>query len=171
MPSILERSLVFAGRTLFVAFRGYFEFIEAVLRLSIPNYRRPTAFDKFVSGETNISIDERIKKIDSARENLTEAIAAIDELRSQANSNKKDLQDALQRISEAEKQRQSLTEEIATVRQLAQADTQSFRRIIGLPTRADAWRERLIGFASGIIASIIASIIYAVVTNLISPTK
>ncbi|SFD82511.1 hypothetical protein [Methylobacterium sp. 13MFTsu3.1M2] len=166
-----ELFAVAMARFLFHAFRTYFELLEAAARLLVPGYRRPPIIERIISGEAEGSVDDRIRKIDAARDNLSDAIAAIDELRSQADDNKRDLQDALDRIAEAERRRESLAVELAALRQIAQADTQAFRRVVGLPTQADVWRERLLGFGSGILASVIASVIYAAASGLLAITK
>lgn len=149
---------------LFKIFRLYFDFLERLSKAIDPDYRRPKFLDLLVNAagieRQNVTIDERIRKIDSARENLQDAISAIDELRVQADTNKRDLTDALKRIEDAEYQKQVIGEELNALKQVAETDTAAFRRIVGLPTKADVWRERLLGFGSGVLASTIASIIF-----------
>ena len=135
---------------------------------TLPEYKRPRYIDKVIRSvsfrETDgTSIDERIKKIDTAKDNLQDAIRAVDELRNQANANKQELEDALRRIEIVEAQKYELSSQLTVLKQLAEADTDAFRRIVGIPTKADVWRERLLGFASGVLASILASVIFLLV--------
>lgn len=156
------------ARELFQGFRIYFQILEFIARLIKTDYKLPKYLDVViaVSASSSATVDDRIKKIDAARENLQDAIAAIDELRSQADANKQDLIDAIRRIEDAEHQKQELSKELAALKQVAEADISAFRRIIGLPTKADIWRERLLGFGSGVLASIIASIIFVLAAKL-----
>jgi hypothetical protein len=138
-------------RGLFKIFRVYFELIEQLIQIAYPRFR----IKKIVFGEEGV--DERIKRIDDAKSNLVEAIEAVDELKREAELNKSDLAEALKTLSELDEKKSALSSELQTLKQIAQSDTDAFRRIVGLPTKSDIWRERIIGFVSGIVASIVTS--------------
>lgn len=107
------------------------------------------------------TVDERIEKIDLAKRNLLDVINAIDELKEEAEANKKESAIALQQISELEKNRENLREEIDAIKTVIQSDVKSFQRVAGIPNRNT---ERIIGFISGLIAGIMASaIVYGIV--------
>lgn len=107
------------------------------------------------------NIDTRVAKIEAARSNLVEAIEAIDELRDKAEENKRDLAALTEKLSRTEAQKASVDMQLSTLRDLAALDTQSVRQSLGIPTRLQIWRERLIAFASGIVASVVASAIWS----------
>ena len=147
-------------KILFLAFREYFKLIERLIQRVHPKFN----FEKLILGD---NIDERISKIDDARRNLVEAIAAIDDLRHQADANKSDLTEALSKLRQMEAERSVVHTELQTLKQIAQADTESFRKIIGVQSRADVWRERIIGFISGVVASVLATGIVLVLQKFI----
>lgn len=171
---MLDDTLLIAMKVLFRAFRAYFELMERLFKVRNPEYKRPKIVDVVVRSvlqeENSLSIDERIKKIDAARENLQDAIYAVESLREEANSNRLDLEDALRRIADAEREKHEVGKQLEALKQVAEADTAAFRRVVGLPTKADVWRERLLGFASGIVASIIASVIFVALQSLFART-
>lgn len=159
----IDQLLRLLYQTAFKGFRGYFNFLEKSLRIVDPNFNLPSILKE---GEGQ-SLDDRIAKIDSARENLQDAIYAIDELRRQAQGNKAELQDALWQLAAMEQKKSAANAELEALKKIAGADTEAFRRVVGIPTSKDIWRERAVGFGSGIIASIIASLIYAFVQGVI----
>lgn len=98
-------------RVLFSLFRAYFRAVEITTRAINPNSRSVEILSTFIAkmgDDPSVTIDDRIKKIDAARDNLEDAIRAIDDLRIQADSNKRDLAHALMRIQEAEDQKEVL---------------------------------------------------------------
>src|SRR5216683_610198 len=109
------------------------------------------------------TLDERIKKIDRARENLLDGLAAIDELRKSAEENKKEVQQAMQSLARLESDKQKLEATLKSIREVARSDVQAFREMAGIPSLATIRRERVIGFFSGAAASIVASgVVYAI---------
>ena len=157
---------VVAARVLFKIFETYFGAAEKIFGVLFPDYKKHPIISQLLQETSNPPLDERIKKIDAARENLKDAIAAIDSLRVQADANKRDLADALNRIAEAEQQKEKLSGELEVLRQVAEVDTALFRKVVGLPSKGDIWRERLFGFGLGILASIIASVIFILLQKL-----
>lgn len=153
---------------LFWAFRRYFETFEKLILALSPDYRRPNLINKFILDEPDRNIDERIRKIDIARDNLKDALGAIDEIRSQADRNKNELEQALLRLQVVHEQKAKIDEELFTLKQIAEADTSAFRKVVGLPSKGDLWRERLVGFASGVLASVVASFAFAGLSYLYS---
>ena len=111
------------------------------------------------------SIDERIAQIDHAKVNLTAALSAIDELKTTAEKNKMELQDALERIQDVRQHKAAAEKELENVKQIAQADVEVFRKLAGVPSRRDIARERFIGFVLGVIASLLATFIWWLFTK------
>ena len=136
---------------------SYIELIARLLRasrieLGFPGVRI-TIKEPFKE-QVRATIDERINKIDTARENLADVINAIDGLKKEAQQNKIEAAQALQPIAELEQDKESLSEELEAIRTVIRSDVVGFRKVAGITNKT---RERFIGFISGIIASMIAS--------------
>jgi hypothetical protein len=102
-------------------------------------------------------IDERIAQIDIAKQSLEAALSAIDELKTTARHNREDLNEALNRLRHVGEAKTAAERELSSIKQIAQADIEVFRKLAGVPSRADVARERLLGFIFGVAASLIAS--------------
>jgi hypothetical protein len=111
------------------------------------------------------SVDERIAKIDVARDNLLEGLQAIDELKREAQENKRELAIAIQTIENLEQERSVAEKELRAIRGIADADTSMLRKVIGVPSQTQIWKERLFGFVSGVMASVVASFIWWLITR------
>jgi hypothetical protein len=111
-------------------------------------------------GKANATIDDRLAKIESARESLVEALSAVDELKERAQENKRDLEFLTEQIQRAEIDKKSLSGELQTLKGIASLDSESVRKVLRLPTKVSIWTERVIAFGLGILASTIASLIY-----------
>jgi hypothetical protein len=110
-----------------------------------------------VANDRRETIDERIHRIDVARQNLSEALDAMDELKHAAEWSKAELVIALERLDSAQRDRAAAEKELEAVRGIAQSDVEVFKKLAGVPSRLEIAKERLIGFLLGITASIIAS--------------
>lgn len=97
--------------------------------------------------------DERIAKIDAARENLEEALAALGRLKSEAEQNKLALAEALRRLDETKAGHAREAQQLEQIRAIAEADVSAFRRLAGI----NPARERLVGFLGGVVASLLAA--------------
>jgi hypothetical protein len=137
-------------------FSIYTEFIAKLLR-RIHIKTDGVNFVISLGEEQEATIDERIQKIDKARENLVEGLAAIDELRKSAEENKKELQNAVSQLAQLEDDKQKLEAKLESMREIAHADVRTFRELAGIPSPAAIKRERFVGFLSGILASLAAS--------------
>lgn len=142
-------------------FGGYISLIEKVVSAFLG---RRVSLDVFSDSQ---SLDERIAKIEEARNNLFEALQAVDDLRRTADENKQELKEALEKLTQMESQKASLSTELAEIQKIKNADVGAFRDLIGIPTAKDKWWERFIGFVSGIVASIIASALWIFGTNIV----
>jgi len=110
--------------------------------------------------EPHQSVDERIAKIEAARLNLTEALGAIDELKTAAEQNKAELAQALQTLCVTQAEKAIAERELQAVRQIAQNDVGAFQRLAGVQSKRDVARERFVGFLLGVIASVLASAVW-----------
>ncbi|MCB1589223.1 MAG: hypothetical protein KDI56_10010 [Xanthomonadales bacterium] len=105
-------------------------------------------------------IDERIAKIEIAKELLIQAVATMDDLRKTAESNKREVRATLAQLQEVGGKREAAKSELMQVRRLASADIEVFRKVAGIPSPAQIRRERLLGFVLGVLASIAATAIW-----------
>lgn len=103
-------------------------------------------------------IDKNISRLDIARENLQEALSAIDELKSTAERHKHDAREFQKKVEMAR------TESIA-VDQIRQINRDELTRLLQLETRSSRLIGASIGFVFGIISSLIASFIYATISQ------
>jgi hypothetical protein len=107
---------------------------------------------------TRESIDARLEKIEIARQNLTEALSAMDELKNAAEQNRHDLEKLTSAIARAESDKADLHAQLDALKQLSAIDTEAVREALRIPTEVDKWKERIWGFIfGGIIAGIIAT--------------
>lgn len=124
-------------------------------------------YAELLPGETRAeTVDERLAKIEVAKRNLEDALAAIEELRRTAEENKMELAAAIERLSEARTERLLAEKELQVVRSIAQNDVAVFQKLAGVPSKIDIAKERVVGFVLGVLASVAASGIWWLVTRI-----
>jgi hypothetical protein len=106
------------------------------------------------------SIDERLAKIEVARESLTDALQAIDALKQESEENKRDLEKLAGAIRKAEMEKANLHSQLDALKDIAALDSSVVRQALKLPTEIDIWRDRIIAFAFGIAASTVAAVVW-----------
>lgn len=106
------------------------------------------------------SVDERLAKLDVARESLSEALLALDDLDRQAENQKAEITALLDAAETANENRQIATSDLETVRALASADGEALRRVLGMPTAMQRWIGRALSFFAGVAASLLASYLF-----------
>lgn len=117
---------------------------------------------KFLGIEVDIdsettSIDDRIKKIEIAKQNLIDGLSAIEELKKEAEINKKEAESALLQIESLRAHKSNLEDEISRVKQIITTDVTTFKMVAGIPSDKQIRKERITGFISGVIASVVAT--------------
>ncbi|MEK9970267.1 MAG: hypothetical protein VW600_14100 [Ferrovibrio sp.] len=134
---------------------AYIQAFEPLIRLVLRVIGREDLLPQIIRAE---GIDERIRKLDMARENLVSGLHAIDELKAMAEVNKRDLSEVLARL-EMLRQEKDLTErQLEEIKKIAGSDVETFQRIAGVPSSKDKWVERSIGFTAGFVASVLATL-------------
>lgn len=98
-------------------------------------------------------IDARIAKFDVARENLMEAMAAIDEMKASAESKKQELTDLEKSVAEIGKQRDDLNADRELIARLTSSDKDRLRRVLGAPTRLQSIVTTIASFVFGAIVT------------------
>lgn len=159
----LKFSAKVAANIVSVLAEGYVSILNPALRdvglstLKVRSTRRGVSISVDDGPEP---VDERIAKIELARQSLTEALSAMDELKERAEENKHDLEFLTRQIERAELDKANLSGELQTMKQMAALDSETVRKVLRMPTRVSIWTERVISFLLGVIASTIASLIY-----------
>lgn len=147
-----------------ILFDIYFELIEKILRRVKISKVNILGLEISLD-EDKGSIDERIKKIEAAKQNLLDGLSAIKELEKEAEKNKYELENALIKLSKIKTDKINLEAELNNIKQVISSDVSTFQKLAGVPTEKEKRKERIIGFFSGIIASIISAGIIWVVTK------
>jgi hypothetical protein len=80
-------------------------------------------------------VDKRLAKIEAARENLLEALSAIDEIKVAAQEHKKELAEIRSSVEEIGKERDKLTADKDLLVQMTAAEKDRLREMLGVPTR------------------------------------
>lgn len=106
------------------------------------------------------SIDERLHKIETARQSLSDALDAVDSLKRSAEENKRDLADLTNAIENAQLQKQGVSQELQALKGIAAMESVAVRKALKLPNAVDLWRERIIAFLFGVGASVFATIVW-----------
>lgn len=91
-------------------------------------------FDSIVKKESG-DVDKRIAKIEAARENLLEALTAIDDIKATAQEHKKESATIQNSVVEIGKERDKLTADKNLLLQMTSAERDRLRDMLGVPTR------------------------------------
>lgn len=137
---------------------GYIDIIVKILRMLRINSVDMLGLGISIDLPT-ASLDDRIKKLESAKQNLIDGLTAIQELEKEAEKNKREANEALIQLEVLKKNKHSLQSELDTISQIIKTDVSTFRKVAGVPTDKQIKKERVYGFLSGIFASIFASVI------------
>lgn len=96
------------------------------------------------------SFDERVKRLDDAREALVESIAAIDQLSSDAQAVKLDHSRMVGELKTVTESKASAEKKLEEITRITNRDVSAFQTLAGV---TNVRRERWIGFGSGVLAS------------------
>ncbi|TPE62184.1 hypothetical protein FJQ54_06535 [Sandaracinobacter neustonicus] len=114
----------------------------------------------FVSRPDKRSVDERISKLEVAREALSESLTAIDQLKESAQKVKAEYENSRKELNKILESKQDTDGKLKSIRDAMQQDITTFRELAGVP---NVNRERWIAFLAGILASIISAGIVAII--------
>ncbi len=103
-----------------------------------------------------------IEKIARAQENLTEAIAAIDDVKAKYTDEKKGLDELIGQVRLKRAEYELAAQDLVKTKELLAEDQERLRRLLGLNDR----RSKIVGFISGVLASLAAAAIWFVVPHL-----
>lgn len=94
-------------------------------------------FDSIVRRESG-DVDKRLAKIEAARENLLEALTAIDEIKATAQEHKRELEVIRNSVVELGNENDRLAADKKLLVQMTSAERERLREMLGVPTRLQA---------------------------------
>lgn len=111
-------------------------------------------------GVAEESVDARILKIDAARENLSEALVAMDELKKSAEDNRQELQRMQAALAKAEAEKDNLSSYNQDLRKMGELEAESLRKALGMPTPREVLRGKVASFIAGVLMTLVLSLLY-----------
>lgn len=135
---------------------SYMNIVESILK-RIEIKTSVLGFNLTISLNERQTVDERLVKLEIAKQNLKDGLTAIEELQNDAQNNKKEVENAIAKLDKLQRNKSSLEDEVKAIQEIASADIATFQKLAGVPSHKQIIKERCIGFISGVIASIIAS--------------
>ncbi len=125
---------------------------------------RETGLDRrlnqLLDRESPESMDARIKKIDVARDNLADALSAMDDLKRMATENQAELTTLQTALTTASKEKESLVNHNDNLKKLSEIEAESIRTALSIPTRSQVRWGYLISFVVGLITTQIFTFVY-----------
>lgn len=106
------------------------------------------------------SLDERVQRIDRAREHLVSGLSAIDELKEEAETSAIKVEELKARLEYLASEKETADLELREIRKIASSDLGTFQKVAGVPNRGQIAKERLVGFVLGFIASLLATVLW-----------
>ncbi|MCD2183593.1 hypothetical protein [Rhizobium sp. GN54] len=91
-------------------------------------------YDAIVKKEVG-DVDKRLAKIEAARENLLEALSAIDDIKATAHEHKRELASIQKSVVEIGRERDRLSADRALLAQMTATEKDRLRDMLGMPTR------------------------------------
>lgn len=145
------------------ASKAVFRVLDALLGISsgpiakIADKFSVSVFGVEVTGDLNAreSVEQRLARLDEARLALAESLAALDELKKDAEQSKAEYEQTRAALAAALASKQDAEHQLAEVRDIMAGEVSAFRLIAGLP---NVRKERLIGLVIGIVGSAIFSL-------------
>jgi len=99
-------------------------------------------------------IETRLQRLDEAKEALSESLEAIEQLKIEAENTHTRRAQALADLELLLASKQTAEQKLVTIKRAIQQDVTAFQELAGI---SDVWKERTIGFLSGVAASMAAS--------------
>lgn len=144
----LQRVLLWLARKYAGVFIGI---IEAFLDVNL----------NVIVGEESVEkrhIDDRLARLDVAKEALSESLAAIEELQLEAAETKRAYEASVHELKTILVSRADAEAKLVAIRQMMAQDVDAFRELAGVP---DIRRERWIAFWGGVLASTVSAAVVA----------
>jgi hypothetical protein len=110
--------------------------------------------------ESPESIDARIKKIDAARDNLFDALSAMDDLKRMATENQEELTSLQTAIKAASEEKEGLAKHNDNLKKLSEIEVGSIRTALGIPTRSQVRLGYFVSFIVGLVTTQLFTFVY-----------
>lgn len=105
-------------------------------------------------------VDARLAKLELAKQNLKEALEAIDGLQELATRNKSEIAELNRNLEKARFDKVAVSNQIETLKSLASLDSDAVKKALGLPSRTGVIAGWAFSFVLGIATSFSASYLY-----------
>jgi len=105
-------------------------------------------------------VDERLAKLELAKQNMKEALEAIDALEQLAAKNKNEIAELNEMLKRAHTDKVAVSNQIETLKSLASLDSDTVKKALGLPSRTGVVVGWVFSFFLGIATSFSASFLY-----------
>lgn len=112
---------------------------------------------KFIVEE--VTKDRRLSRLDDARMAMEDGMAALDELKAEAESQQQRHERTLLQLHRTLVSQETAQQKLDAIQEAMKADVDAFRTLHGV---GDPRKERVIGFWTGVAASVVATIVWAV---------
>jgi flagellar hook-basal body complex protein FliE len=100
------------------------------------------------------SIDQRLTKLEVAKAALKDSLSAVEDLQRQAEEGKIEHERVRAELAATMANKDDAERKLQSIQELMAQNVEAFQTLAGVP---DVSKERLLGFASGVVASVIAS--------------
>jgi len=100
------------------------------------------------------TFEQRLNRLDDAREALKETLDAIDEIKAEAQRNEQRQAVALQALQDTLQSHETAEQKLASIKKLMEVDVSTLREAAGIP---NVGKERLIGAVSAVLCSLVAA--------------
>jgi len=108
------------------------------------------------------TFNETINKVETAQNNLADAVEAIEIIKEEVISEKAKLDDLLKDVQRKRNEHERTSSELKTAQELLEKDQEKLKVALGINTT----RDRILGFVGGVVASIVATALWILGSNL-----
>lgn len=109
--------------------------------------------------------EKTLEKIELTKDYLSEAIGAIENLKSEVLDKKRELEDVISSLNLKNKEKEALREEYNLSKRLLAEESEKLKAVLGLYEIKESRTGKVVGFIGGVLASLVASLLYAGIYN------
>lgn len=141
-----------------------FERIFRGLRVKFRGVRiGPLEFELKKSSDT--SYGKTLEKIEITKEHLSDAISAIDNIKTEIFQKKQELDQLIESLTISKNQKANVEKEYEVSKRLRDEEAEKLRKVLGIYELKESKTGKVAGFVAGVVASLIAAIIYALINK------
>lgn len=124
--------------------------IRSKIRVDLP-------FIQWEINTTSSSIDDRLSKLNDAKAALESGLQAIGELKVDATRHKSEVRSALEKLAQLTRETKVLEGQKEEIAEVLDSNISAFRMAVGIPSKAEQNKDKILGFISGVLASLVAA--------------